>query len=151
MKNFDNILEEDLFNLFIIYNLNHECNHFIKMDTLMKSFGKYKERFPELYSNVEVKTNEVEIPDFNVPFINLNPVYKKLLENKIIFSADDSDKITIVCNEEYFKLLESDYDEQVKKSFADLMFFINNDLEYGIDGWQLLLEEKIKIKRKSSL
>ncbi len=146
MKNFDNILEEDLFNLFIIYNLNHKCNYFIKMNTLMKSFGKYKERFPELYSNVELKTNE-----FEIPFINLNPVYKKLLENKIIFSADDSDKITIVCNEEYFKLLESDYDEQVKKSFADLMFFINNDLEYGIDGWQLLLEEKIKTKRKSSL
>ena len=34
MKNFDKILEEDLFNLFIIYNLNHKCNYFIKMNTL---------------------------------------------------------------------------------------------------------------------
>lgn len=146
MKNFNNILEEDLFNLFIIYSLNHECNQFIKLSVLMKSFGKYKEKFPELYSNIEIKTNE-----FNIPFINLNDVYKKLIENKIIFSANDSDKITIVCDEEYFKPLENNYTDQVKKIFDQLMFFINNDLEYGIDGWKIVIDEKVKVKRKSSL
>lgn len=136
-KKIDNLTEEDIFNLLLIYK--YEEPRFYNIEEVMKSFGKYSnmEKYSILYKNLNIKTYKKKFP-----IVDLMATYNKMLEQKILIEIV-LNQFMILASEEYINQLKGKYHKKVLQLFNDLMYFVNNDLKYGIDNWELVFEDEI--------
>lgn len=134
----DKITEEDILNLVLISK--YEEPAFIDKKILMKSLTKYKDssRYKIIYENVRMKKDED-----GIPIIDLKEAYNKLIENNIIIEYSECDEFMIITSPEYILNLKQKYSKTVLKAFNDLMYFVNNDLRYGLDNWDLISEDEL--------
>ena len=49
----------------------------------------------------------------------------------------------ILANPQKINDLKEKYCDNILQSFNDLMFYVNNDLKYGIGNWELLFEDEV--------
>ena len=134
---------DDIFNLFLIFKNKEESLIMPEFDIsiLMKSLAKYRnlEKFNMIFKNILIEKNEYEDE-----IINLSDSLEKRREEKlIIVDPNNKNEVYILGSEEEFKALESNYDEKILNIFNNLMFYINNDLEFGIDNWQIVAEDEV--------
>lgn len=136
-KKTEKITEEDIFNLILIFKYGEI--DFFNINNIMESLGCYArmERFKNIYENLNVKTNLN-----NFPIIDLTDIYKKMLEKRLIIENHEKEFIIIASFDKINELKEK-YCKVVLQSFGDLMFFVNNDLKYGIGNWNLLFEDEV--------
>ena len=137
------ITTDDIFNLFLIFKNKEELSIMLEFDinVLMKSLAKYRnlEKFNMIFKNILIEKNEYEDE-----IINLSDSLEKRREEKlIIVDPNNKNEVYILGSEEEFKALESNYDEKILNIFNNLMFYINNDLEFGIDNWQIVAEDEV--------
>lgn len=128
---------EDIFNLLLISKNYEGILTSFNLNLVQQAFARYKhmQRFSSIFSNLEIEYNEdgKEIINFS------SIVEKKSKDNIIIFYNDD---VVILADEEYFNNLKMNYTEETYFKFNDLVFFLNNDLKYGFDNWELLFEDE---------
>lgn len=134
------LTKDDIFNLLLIYKHNEEILSTFNLDVVMKSLAKYKklERFSKLCSNLDVEINELGIEIVNL----VECLEKKKKEKVVIENPNRKMEIIVLGNGEYYNTLKEKYSKKNILMFADLMFFINNDLEYGMDNWQIIFEDE---------
>lgn len=139
-KQIINLTVDDIFNLFLIFERSERKLPLIDLNVLMESLAKYKnmDRFASLYKNLETEENEN-----GINIINLESCVDKKIESKTIFvNPSQKAEILILGNDEEFDQLRKRYDENTLSLFRDLMFFIQMDLEYGINNWTLVAEDE---------
>lgn len=136
-KKINNLTEEDIFNLLLIFKYEEPC--FINIEEAMKSLGKYSniEKYSILYEKLNIKTDEN-----NGLIADLMDTYNKMLEQNVLIETSTKE-FMIIASEEYINKLKERYHKKVLQLFNDLMYFINNDLRYGIDNWELVFEDEI--------
>lgn len=131
------ITEEDILNLILIFKYNEI--DFLNINNIMESLGCYAEmkRFKKIYENLHIKTG----PN-NLPIVDLTDIYKKMLEEKLIIETQENE-FMIIASPKKINELKGKYCKDVLQSFGNLMFFVNNDLKYGIGNWKLLFEDEV--------
>ena len=137
-KNYiDKLTEKDILNLILIFKYNEVT--FIDINKIMKLLGNYNnvEKFKTLYENINIKTD-----NNNCSILDLNDEYIKMLEKGLIIETSKNEFMILASPEEINKLKEQ-YRDNVLQTFNDLMFYINNDLKYGIGNWELLFEDEV--------
>ena len=136
-KKVESLTEEDILNLIIIFK--YDESNFIDINKIMKSLGIYNniEKFKILYRNLNIKFDEN-----NSPILDLKDAYKKLLEEGLIIETDENEFMILATQEEINDLKERYY-KNVLQIFNDLMYYVNNDLKYGIGNWELLFEDEV--------
>ena len=135
-----NLSKEDIFNLFLIFKCNEETLPIFDSSVLMESLAKYKnmDRFSTLLSNLVITKSEN-----GKDIIDLSDCLDKNIKNKtVIINPSKQSEIMILASDEEFSQLKKSYDERTLSSFGDLMFFLNMDLEYGINNWSLVAEDE---------
>lgn len=134
----DKIIEEDILNLVLISK--YEEPAFIDKKILMKSLAKYKnfDRYKIIYENISLNSDEE-----GMPIVDLKYAYNKLVEENIILEYSECDEFMIVASPEMILSLKEKYSKSVLKALNDLMYFVNNDLRYGIDNWDLITEDEL--------
>lgn len=135
-----NLSIEDIFNLFLIFKHNEETLTIFDSNVLMESLAKYKnmDRFSTLLSDLVITKNEN-----GKDIIDLSDCLDKYIQNKtVIMNPSKQSEIMILEIDEEFSQLKKSYDEKTLSSFGDLLFFINMDLEYGINNWSLVAEDE---------
>ncbi len=145
-----NLSIEDIFNLFLIFKHNEETLAIFDLNVLMESLAKYKnmDRFSTLLSNLVITKNEK-----GKDIIDLSDCLDKNIQNKtVIMDPSEQSEIMILASDEEFIQLKKSYDEKTLTSFGNLMFFLNMDLEYGINNWSLVAEDEyIKYPKYSGI
>ena len=135
-----NLSKEDIFNLFLIFKCNEETLPIFDSNVLMESLAKYKnmDRFSTLLSNLVITKSEngKDIIDLSVC------LDKNIKDKTVIINPSKQSEIMILASDEEFSQLKKSYDERTLSSFGDLMFFLNMDLEYGINNWSLVAEDE---------
>lgn len=136
-KKVEKLTEEDILNLILIFKYDEVA--FIDINKIMKSLGYYNsmEKFRILYKNLNIKTDEN-----NSPIVDLKGVYKKMLEEGLVIEGSENEFMILASPEEINNLKEKYY-KNVLQSFNDLMFYVNNDLKYGLGNWELLFEDEL--------
>ena len=135
-----NLSKEDIFNLFLIFKCNEETLPIFDSNVLMESLAKYKnmDRFSTLLSNLVITKSEN-----GKDIIDLSVCLDKNIQNKtLIINPSKQSETMILASDEEFSQLKKSYDEKTLSSFGDLMFFLNMDLEYGINNWGLVAEDE---------
>lgn len=131
---------EDIINLFLICKSREGILIEFDLNILIQSIYKYIdiERFNSLYTNIKPLLNESN------KFINEleNILVKKVKEKAIVFYPSNKNQIFIIGNEEYFLNMKNNYSAELFDKFNELMFCINNDLEFGIDNWEIIAEDE---------
>ncbi len=136
-KKVEKITEEDILFLILIFKYNEV--DFFNINDIMESLGYYSEveKFKKIYENLSIKTNEN-----NSPVVDLNDAYKKMIEERLIIETQEKEFMILASPEKITELKEK-YCKNVLQSFGDLMFYVNNDLKYGIGNWKLLFEDEV--------
>lgn len=136
-KETEKITEEDIFNLILIFKYGEI--DFFNINNIMESLGCYArmERFKNIYENLNVITNLN-----NFPIVDLTDIYEKMLEERLIIESHENE-FMIVASFEKINELKEKYCKDVLESFGNLMFFVNNDLKYGIGNWEFLFEDEV--------
>lgn len=136
-KKTEKITEEDIFNLILIFKYGEI--DFFNINNIMESLGCYArmERFKNIYENLNVITNLN-----NFPIVDLTDIYEKMLEDRLIIESHENEFMIIASFEKINELKEK-YCKDVLESFGNLMFFVNNDLKYGIGNWKFLFEDEV--------
>lgn len=136
-KKTEKITEEDIFNLILIFKYGEI--DFFNINNIMESLGCYArmERFKNIYENLNVITNLN-----NFPIVDLTDIYEKMLEDRLIIESHENE-FMIVASFEKINELKEKYCKDVLESFENLMFFVNNDLKYGIGNWEFLFEDEV--------
>lgn len=136
-KKVDKITEEDVLNLLLIFK--YEEIVFININELMKSLGKYQgfEKYRILYDNLTIV-----LDDNDQLIIDLNSAYHRGIENGLIIESSENE-FMILASPEQINSLKEKYSKKILRVFNDLMFYINNDLKYGIDNWELIFEDEL--------
>lgn len=132
---------EDLFNLFLISKQKEETLAMFDSAVLMRSFAKYRnlEKFSSIYKEIVVSKDEsgneiVDLTEF---------LEKKKQQRVIIEDPRNKNQMLILGSEEEFETLASNYSKGVLSSFNNLMFYINNDLKFGIGKWSIFAEDEL--------
>ena len=138
-KNF-NLNLEDIINLFLLCKSREGTLIAFDLNTLIQSIYKYidTERFNSLYTNIKPLLNKSD------SFMNEleNILVKKVKEKATVVDPSNKNKIFIIGNEEYFLNMKNNYSEESFDKFNELMFYINNDLEFGLDNWEIFAEDE---------
>lgn len=135
-----NLSIEDIFSLFLIFKYNEETLTIFDLNVLMESLAKYKnmDRFSTLLSNLVITKSEN-----GKDIIDLSDCLDKYIQNKtVIRNPSKQSEIMILEIDEELSQLKKSYDEKTLSSFGDLMFFVNMDLEHGINNWSLVAEDE---------
>lgn len=141
----DDISLEDVFNLFLIFKSKDGVLTSFSISTVMESLARYKEmgRFSCIYAGITTEKNAEGKEIINIGKFLDQKKQEKLITN---LSEIDADTIYILGTEETFEQLSHSYNKRILDRFNSLMFFINNDLEHGIENWELFDEvEVIKV------
>lgn len=124
--------KEDLLNLYLLYE--NKCDGFvaIDLDVFERSIAIHKKnnQFAFLLDNFEI-----EHSDDNEEFVNFHDVVNK---NEIILLGNT----ILLLDDEYLKHFEKRYDFFIK-IYGNLLFYIHNDLKYGINNWVIVFEHKL--------
>lgn len=141
MRRINNIIVDDILDLFLIFKSKESILAEFDTDVLMKSFAKHSslEKFDSLFKNISV-----EIDENGNEFIDLTKSLEKAREEKLIIGISiDKNKRYILGSQEDFEIMKSSYSLNVLNIFKDLMFYVNNDLEFGIDNWKVAFEDEV--------
>ena len=94
----------------------------------MESLAKYKNmnRFSTLLSNLVITKSEK-----GKDIIDLSDCLDKNIQNIMATEMPEKEN-----------QLKKSYDEKTLSSFGNLMFFLNMDLEHGINNWSLVAEDE---------
>ena len=136
-KKVDKLTEEDFFNLILIFKYNDVT--FININKIMNVLGNYSnvEKFKILYKDLNLKTDEN-----NCSILDLKDTYIEMLEKGLIIETSENE-FMILANPQKINDLKEKYCDNILQSFNDLMFYVNNDLKYGIGNWELLFEDEV--------
>lgn len=137
-KNELSLSKEIFLNLYLLYA--NRCDMFIAvdLDVFERSVAIHKknEQFSFLLSNFEIEyNNNEEIVNFH-EVVNKNGII--LLDNTILLLDD-----------RYLKQYEKRYNSFIKAYGDLLLFYIHNDLKYGIGNWDMVFEYKLEKKPKT--
>ncbi len=137
-KRVDKITEEDILNLVLISK--YEEPAFIDKKVLMQSLARYKDssRYKIIYDNILLKKDED-----GISIVDLKEAYNKLVEDSIIIEYSECDEFMIIISYANILNLKEMYSKSVLKAFNDLMYYVNNDLRYGIGNWDLVCEDEL--------
>lgn len=136
-KQIKQLTVDDIFNLLLIYKHNEGILTSFNLDFAERVFGRYKhmERFSIIFSNIgtEYNKNGEEIINFS------KIIEQKQKEKAVILISGD---VVILGDDEYFNSLKRKYNEEIFSIFDSLILFINDDLQFGFDNWELLFEDE---------
>ena len=132
---------EDFFALFIMFKSKDDLGILVEFDLskLMYSLPRWRgmEKFKNLYGNIEINLDEN-----NIEYINLVDLIAKKIKEKVVISYGDA-KFLILANEELFSEQRKQYKKSDLDLFNQLMFYINNDLEFGIGNWEVFSQDEV--------
>lgn len=132
---------EDFFALFIMFKSKDDLGILVEFDLskLMYSLPRWRgmEKFKNLYGNIEINLDEN-----NIEYINLVDIIAKKIKEKVVISSGDA-KFLILANEELFSEQRKQYKKSDLDLFNQLMFYINNDLEFGIGNWEVFSQDEV--------
>lgn len=140
-ENSINLTKEDIFNLFLIFKNKVGPLEQFDLNILMQSLAKHRnlKKFNSIFKSILIEKNEN-----GKEIINLREFLAKKKEKKLIFiNPDDENDIFIIGTEENFKILASKYNEDVLEIFNNLMFYIDNDLEFGVGNWEIFAQDEL--------
>lgn len=139
-KNNDDLMVEDIFNLFLIYSRNEERLPVIDLNVLMESLAKYKNvnRYASIYRNLEIEQNANGNEIINIE----KCLEQKINSRTIVINPSRKNEFVILGTDEEFEQLKEKYDVHTLSIFKNLMFNIYMDLEYGINNWSLIAEDE---------
>lgn len=139
---YSNLTLEDIFDLFLAFHAKEESTPLASVDVnvLMMSLARYKnsKSFSSIYKNIPSEKNE---SGFEI--INLEKCIAKSCEKKsIIVNPTNDNEFCILLDGDSCEKILSKYNDNVLKKIGRLMFFVNMDLEHGIDNWSLVAEDE---------
>lgn len=136
-----NITKEDLFDLFLIFKSKEEPLAGFDINVLMQSLAKHRnlKKFNLIFKNIVVEKNK-----YDKEIVDLSHFLEKKKQDKLIIQdPKNKNQMYILGSEKEFEELTSKYDETILLAFRNLMFYINNDLKYGIDKWEIFAEDEV--------
>lgn len=131
-----NLTNKDIFNLILIYKSMEGTLVSFNLNVLLESLEKYKslERFSSIYQDLKF------VNDNGKERFDIEDILVENIERKIVLM--NGNEIVILSDNEYFEMLKKQYSREVLSEFGRLMYFINNDLKYGIGNWELVSEDE---------
>lgn len=137
IKKSEKLTEEDILNLILIFKYNNY--EFLDINKIMISLGYYNsiEKFKKIYENLNIK-----IDKNNCTIVDLNNAYNKMIEKKFVINVSENE-FMILANHDQISKLKETYHKNILETFSDLMFYIDNDLKYGLGNWELLFEDEV--------
>ncbi len=135
------LTEEDFLDMFVMFKSKDDLGILVQFDLIqvMYSLPRWKNilKFKKLYENIEIK-----LDDNNKEYINLIDAAAKRTKEKVLVSVDNVN-FFILANDELFNKQKEQYTRTDLEAFRQLMFYINNDLEFGTGNWEILSEDEI--------